>query len=125
MLGQRFSFPPGSDPTKVYTATQAELKATLGVRSQVVETIMDSRSMDRAKQAEELMLRQEIKLLTFVDPLYKLGVNNFPNQPAVLYYKGNLRPPQTSVGIIGSWFFQNGSRILFYQIKTVAFLSEK
>ena len=89
-------------PQAVYTATQVELKATRGLRSQVVETILDSRSMDRAKQAEELMLRQEIKLLSFVDPLYPPGVNNFPNQPAVLYYKGNLRPPQTSVGIVGS-----------------------
>jgi len=89
-------------PQAVYTATQVELKATRGLRSQVVETILDSRSMDRAKQAEELMLRQEIKLLSFVDLLYPPGVNNFPNQPAVLYYKGNLRPPQTSVGIVGS-----------------------
>jgi len=89
-------------PQAVYTATQVELKATWGLRSQVVETILDSRSMDRAKQAEELMLRQEIKLLSFVDPLYPPGVNNFPNQPAVLYYKGNLRPSQTSVGIVGS-----------------------
>ena len=58
--------------------------------------------MDRAKQTEELMLRQEIKLLTFVDPLYPPSVNNFANQPAVLYYKGKLRPPQASVGIVGS-----------------------
>ena len=89
-------------PQAVYTATQIELKATKGLRSQVVETILDSHSMDRAKQAEALMLQQEIKLLSFVDPLYPLCVNNFPSQPAVLYYKGNLRPPQTSVGIVGS-----------------------
>ena len=89
-------------PQAVYTATQVELKATRSIRSQVVETILDSRSMDMSKRAEELMLRQEIKLLSFVDPLYPPGVNNFPNQPAVLYYKGNLRPPQTSVGIVGS-----------------------
>ena len=89
-------------PQAVYTATQMELNATPGLRSQVVETILDSRSMDRAKQAEELMLRLEIKLLSFVDPLYPPSVNNFPTQPAVLYYKGNLRPPQTSVGIVGS-----------------------
>ena len=89
-------------PQAVYIATQVELKAIQGLRSQVVETIWDSRSMEQAKQAEELMLRQEIKLLSFVDPLYPSGVNNFSNQPAVLYYKGNLRPPQTSVGIVGS-----------------------
>lgn len=89
-------------PQAVYTATQVELKATRGLRSQVVETILDSRSMDRAKQTEELMLRQEIKLLSFVDPIYPPDVNRFPNQPAVLYYRGNLRPSQTSVGIIGS-----------------------
>ena len=89
-------------PQAVYTATQVELKAIRGIRSQVVETIINNRSMDRAKQAEELMLRQEIKLLSYLDPLYPLGVNNFPDQPAVLYYKGNLRPPKTSVGIVGS-----------------------
>jgi DNA processing protein len=58
--------------------------------------------MDLAKRAEELLLQQKINLLTFVDPLYPPSVNNFPNQPAVLYYKGKLRPPQTSVGIVGS-----------------------
>ncbi|MFZ3132396.1 MAG: DNA-processing protein DprA [Desulfosporosinus sp.] len=89
-------------PQAVYTATQVELKAIQGIRGQVVETIMANRSMERAKQVEELMLRHEIKLLSFVDPLYPLGVNNFPHQPAVLYYKGNLRPPQASVGIVGS-----------------------
>jgi len=89
-------------PQAVYTATQAELEATEGLRNQVVETILESRSMDQAKRTEELMLRQEIKLLTFVDSLYPPSVNNFANQPAVLYYKGDLRPPQASVGIVGS-----------------------
>lgn len=89
-------------PQAVYFATQVELKATQGVRSQVIETILDSRSMERAKQAEELMLRHGVKLLSFVDPLYPTGVNDFSNQPAVLYYKGILRLPQTSVGIVGS-----------------------
>ncbi|HZK85445.1 MAG TPA: DNA-processing protein DprA [Desulfosporosinus sp.] len=89
-------------PQAVYTATKVELEGTQGLRSQVVETILESRSMEGAKRAEELLLRQEIKLLTFVDPLYPLGVNHFPNQPAVLYYKGTLRPPQASVGIVGS-----------------------
>lgn len=89
-------------PQAVYTATRVELNVTQGLRSQVVEMILDSRSMDRAKQVEELMLRQEIKLLSFVDPQYPPGVYNSPNQPSVLYYKGTLRPPQTSVGIVGS-----------------------
>lgn len=89
-------------PQAIYSATQVELMATPGLRSQVVETILDCRSMDPAKQAEELLLRQEIKLLSFDDPLYPSGVNSFPNQPAVLYYKGDLRPPQKSVGIVGS-----------------------
>ena len=89
-------------PEAVYIATQAELEATGGLRTQVVETILASRSMDQAKRIEELMLRQEIKLLTFVDPLYPPSVNSFANQPAVLYYKGTLRPPQVSVGIVGS-----------------------
>jgi len=89
-------------PKAVYTATQAELEATGGLRTQVVETILESRSMDQAKRIEELMLRQKIKLLTFVDPLYPPSVNNFANQPAVLYYKGTLLPPQASVGIVGS-----------------------
>jgi len=89
-------------PQAVYTATQVELNATPGLRSQVVETILGCRSMDQAKHAEELMLQQEIKLLSFDDPLYPPGVNNFPNQPAVLYYKGILRRLQASVGIVGS-----------------------
>lgn len=89
-------------PRDVYTATQEELKATKGLRAPIIETIIDSRTMDRAKEAEELMQRQGIKLLSFVDPLYPPRVNNLPNQPAVLFYKGNLRPPQASVGIIGS-----------------------
>lgn len=89
-------------PQAVYTATQVQLRASNGIRSQVVDTILYSRSMEHAKQAEELLLRQEIKLLTFVDPLYPSGVNNFPNQPAVLYYKGTLRPIHPSVGIVGS-----------------------
>lgn len=89
-------------PQGVYTATQLELKATRGLRSQVVETILDSRSMDQAKQVEEFMLRHEIRLLSFLDPLYPANINNFPNQPTVLYYKGNLPPPQSSVGIVGS-----------------------
>ncbi|MDP4160764.1 MAG: DNA-processing protein DprA [Bacillota bacterium] len=89
-------------PQAVYTASQEELKAIRGLRCQVAETILASRSLDRAKRTEEVMQQQEIKLLSFFDPLYPPGVNDFPNQPAVLYYKGNLRPPQASVGIVGS-----------------------
>ncbi|HZK54283.1 MAG TPA: DNA-processing protein DprA [Desulfosporosinus sp.] len=89
-------------PEAVYTATQAELEGTEGLRRQVVEAILESRSLDQAKRTEELMLRQEIKLLTFVDPLYPTSVNSFANQPAVLYYKGTLRPAQARVGIVGS-----------------------
>ncbi len=50
------------------------------------------------------MQQHGIKLLSFVDPLYPPIVNNSPNQPAVIYYRGNLRSPetQTSVGIVGS-----------------------
>jgi len=89
-------------PRAVYTASQEELKAIRGLRSQVVETILASRSLDRSKQTEALMQQHEIKLLSFADPLYPPGVNNLPNQPAVLFYKGDLRPPQWSVGIVGS-----------------------
>lgn len=89
-------------PQAVYAATQEEMKATKGLRAQVIETILDCRSMDKAKEAEVFMQRHGIKILSFDDPLYPSRVNNFPNQPAVLYYKGNLRPPQTSVGIVGS-----------------------
>jgi len=89
-------------PQAVYAATQEEMKATKGLRAQVIETILDCRSMDKAKEAEAFMQRHGIKILSFDDPLYPSRVNNFPNQPAVLYYKGNLRPPQTSVGIVGS-----------------------
>lgn len=89
-------------PLAVYLATQEELKATKGLPARVIETILDSRSMDRANQAEELMQRDGIKLLSFIDPLYPPRVNDFPYQPATLYYKGNLHPLQKSVGIVGS-----------------------
>ena len=89
-------------PRAVHSAKQEELRATKGLSAQVIETITDSRSMDQAKQTEELMLRLEIKLLSFIDPFYPASVNIFANQPAVLYYKGTLRPPQSSVGIVGS-----------------------
>lgn len=89
-------------PRDVYTATQEGLKATRGLRAPIIGTILDSRTMDMAKETEAHMQRHGIKLLSFVDPLCPQSVNNLPNLPAVLYYKGNLRPPQKSVGIIGS-----------------------
>lgn len=91
-----------NNPKSVYEATGEELQKVKGLRDKMIDTICLQRSLDKAKKIQQQMYDKNIKLLTFDNPLYPAHVNLFSDQPAVLYYRGNLRPNIKSIGIIGS-----------------------
>ncbi|MHB1407253.1 MAG: DNA-processing protein DprA [Desulfitobacteriaceae bacterium] len=88
-------------PENVYKAAKEEL-AKVGIRMGVVDTILSSRSLDKAKIIEQRMQQHGVKLLPFTDTLYPQYLNLFHNMPAILYYCGTLTTTSLSIGIVGS-----------------------
>ena len=89
-------------PLTVYEAKREELLGVHGLRSGIIETLLCQRSLDTAQRILEYMQKHRIGLFTYNDPNFPSCLNRFASLPAVLYYRGELRPLRMSVGIIGS-----------------------
>jgi DNA protecting protein DprA len=89
-------------PKAVYEASHEELKNIPGLRKGIAETILKERALDKAQRVQEQMSKYGIKLLTYNEPNFPSYINRFSHLPAVLFYRGNLRPSRVSVGIVGS-----------------------
>ncbi|KLU60289.1 hypothetical protein CEB3_c31400 [Peptococcaceae bacterium CEB3] len=88
-------------PQGVYEASPRDLEIS-GLRSGLARSFALNRSLERANQIEEAMKRQNVRLLTFMDPAYPQHLNTVSNLPALLYYKGIVIDTRESVGIVGS-----------------------
>lgn len=89
-------------PQRVYEVSLSELPEIPGVRKAVIEGLGRNRSLDPVQRMAEAMRQKGIQLLTFMDPLYPKHLNEVPNVPVVLYYRGSLKSDRESVGIVGS-----------------------
>lgn len=89
-------------PQRVYEASLFEWPEIPGVRKAIIEGLRQNRSLDPVQRMAEAMKQKGIQLLTFMDPLYPKQLNELPNVPAVLYYRGSLKSDRESVGIVGS-----------------------
>ena len=73
-----------------------------GISEKTVEKIQASRSLEQAKRILDRTEKQNIRLLTYPDPLYPPQVKEFSKAPVLFYYRGYLRPDSTGVGIVGT-----------------------
>jgi len=96
-LLDRFQTPPA-----VYEACEEELLSVEGIGPTLARVIRQHRSLDQARTLLEETLRQDIKLLSYHDPLYPALAKKSSEAPILLYYKGSIRENSTGVAIVGS-----------------------
>ena len=89
------------DAESVYKASKSELIEVSGIGNTLSETIK-STSLEGAKRTLEKANKLNIKILTYNDGLYNIKAKQCPYSPVILYYRGNLLPDSTGVGIVGA-----------------------
>jgi len=89
-------------PEHVYKADREELIKRTGLPVSFIDSLMASRSLEKAKKIQNSLNRHDIRLLTIDDRLYPTEASAFPTSPALLYYRGNLKEDSMGVTIIGS-----------------------
>lgn len=89
-------------PKAVYDADLDELQSIPGLKVGIIEILLSQRSLDTAKRVQEKMRTFNIDLLAYEDLRFPSYLNQFSGLPAVLYFRGDLREPMSSVGIVGS-----------------------
>ncbi|UNC93971.1 DNA-protecting protein DprA [Candidatus Contubernalis alkalaceticus] len=89
-------------PEAVFHADKAELKSVPGVGAATAESILNSKSLEKAEGILEKAEKLKIKILTCHDPLYPELAKTLPRSPLVLYYLGNIKENSMGVCIVGA-----------------------
>ena len=90
------------DPEQIYNASREELMAVEGIGASTASLITKSPSLDNAKKILELVHKNNMKILTCLDPLYPAPLRKIPEMPPLLFYYGKISPSRAGVCIIGA-----------------------
>lgn len=89
-------------PENIYRASFKELLQCPGIGNSTAKSIIEERSLEKAKIILDGVNDLNIKLLTLDDSLYPLEAKNIEEMPILLYYKGKLVENSMGVAIVGS-----------------------
>lgn len=89
-------------PKAVYDAEEEELSKVPKMNKKALKSILSNRSLKEAENILKATDRNGIEILQFEDDLYPDFAKVYKESPIVLYYKGDLRPVQTTVGVVGA-----------------------
>ncbi len=76
--------------------------AVEGIGASTASLITKSPSLDNAKKIMELVHKNNMKILTCLDPLYPATLLKIPEMPPLLFYYGKISPSRAGVCIIGA-----------------------
>ena len=89
-------------PKLIYNAEKIDLRNVDGIGDVLANTIIFSRSLDKANYILEECYKKDIKLLTYNDPLYPAIAKESLDVPTLLYYRGDIIENIEGVAIVGS-----------------------
>lgn len=89
-------------PEQIYRADREEIIKRIRLHVSIIDSLIESRSLEKAKKIQDNLTRHNISLLTIDNQLYPKAVRAFPTSPALLYYRGNLKEDSMGVAIVGS-----------------------
>ena len=90
------------DPRTIYNADQEQLSQVHGLTTRQIDSILQNKSMERAKTILEMCDKKRISVLTYENTFYPKMAKCPHDAPIMLYYKGNLRELSNTVGIVGA-----------------------
>lgn len=99
---QRLLLEKFNTPANIYRASFKELLQCPGIGNSTAKSIIEERSLEKAKSILDSINDLNIKLLTLDDPLYPPKAKDIEEMPILLYYKGNLVENSMGVAIVGS-----------------------
>lgn len=89
-------------PERIYHAKLNELLECNGIGKERAKQMVSSHSLEKAKRILEQCDKHNIALLTCMDHRYPELSKAIPDMPILLYYKGQLIPDSSGIGIVGS-----------------------
>ncbi len=90
------------DPRIIFNLSKSELKAYKQLSAKNMEEILNREKRDRIDSVNDLMLKNDIKIITILDINYPEKLKQIYDPPVVLYYRGKLRLSEFSIAIVGS-----------------------
>ena len=88
-------------PEQIFHAANSEILNFCHLNERQVKMITENHSLDQSVRIIEKCKAKDIKILTINDNLYSRKAKK-NDAPIVLYYKGNLKQMNHTVGIVGS-----------------------
>ena len=99
---QRLLLGKFNTPENIYRASFKELLQCPGIGNSTAKSIIEERSLEKAKTILDSVNDLNIKLLSLDDSLYPPEAKAIEEMPILLYYKGNLVENSMGVAIVGS-----------------------
>ncbi|MBB6714803.1 DNA-processing protein DprA [Clostridium gasigenes] len=90
------------DIIDIYSSDVSELLKVDGIGKKIAKEIILSKDLDESKRVIDKCNRLNIKIVTKESINYPSQLKEEPRSPFVLYVKGNLKPFELAVAIVGS-----------------------
>ena len=90
------------DAEKIYQADHETLSEMSGLSARQRESIIRNHSLEKAKRIMDDCQSKNISILCWNDDRYPLRAREPADAPPMLYYKGNIKKMDQTVGIVGA-----------------------
>lgn len=90
------------EPKHIYDLPVSELKASKILTAKNIEEITDGKKRERVEGIYEIMVKNNIKMISINDALYPSSLKQIFDPPIALYYLGKFRISSFSIAIVGS-----------------------
>ena len=89
-------------PKEIYEAEDERLREVDGITKRQISSIRDNRSLEMAERILDACNKENISILKKDDLRYPYKARILDDAPAVLYYQGQLKNLEHTVGIVGA-----------------------
>ncbi len=90
------------DPKIIFNLSESELKTNRQLTKKNVEEILSMENRERITKINDLMLKNDIKVIDISDADYPQGLREIYDPPVALYYRGKLKLSEFSIAVVGS-----------------------
>ena len=90
------------DPKIIFNLTESELKINKHLTKKNVEEILCMEKRERITKINDLMLKNDIKVIDISDADYPKGLREIYDPPIALYYRGKYKLSEFSIAVVGS-----------------------
>lgn len=90
------------DPKIIFDLDQAELESNNQLTKRNVEEILCREKRDGIAKINEIMIKNDIKIIDIYDADYPQNLREIYDPPITLYYRGKFRLSELSIAVVGS-----------------------